>query len=220
MSLKYTYTELFNAIQSWAEDDDPDYVAEIPSIIARAETRCLRDLDLEIFEQDLGIAISAGSRVVNKPTDAVHVNEVWVRNQADLKWREVPKRSFSYCRMFAPTESLTGTPEFFAENEEETITVVPTPDSTYTTANAKATCTIRPSGMSASNENTWLGDNMADMLFQASMIEAYDYLKHPAKLQEAAQKYQSLLPSVSKEIEDTIRRRYKGLNNERKGADN
>ena len=219
MSLTYTYTELTTAIRGWAEDNDSEFVAEIPGFIARAETRCLRDLDLEIFEQDLGLSISAGSRTVSKPTDAIVINDVFIRNQSDLKWREVSKRSFAYCRLYAPIESDTGTPRYFAENEEDSITIVPTPAATYTTSNAKALCTIRPTALSSENETTWLSTNVADLLFQACMIEAYDYLKHSAKLQEAAQKYQSLLPSMSKELEDAIRRRYKGLNNQHQGAD-
>lgn len=218
MSLSLTYDSLVADMQGWAEENDAEYLAEIPGMIARAESRVLKDLDLSIFEQDLGITVSAGNRSVNKPTDAVFVNEVFVRNQSDLKWREVSKRSFSYCRMYAPVESVQDTPVYFAE-KEETVILVPTPAASYTASNAKAVCTIRPTGLSTGNQETWLSEHAADMLFEACMIEAYDYLKHPAKLQEAAQKYQSLLPAMTREMEDTIRRRYKALNNGKEGAD-
>lgn len=217
MSFTLTYDDLVSAIQTWAEDSDSEFVAEIPAIIQRAENRVLRDLDLSIFEQDLGISVSASDRSVSKPTDAIFINEVFLRGQSDLKWLEVSKRSFAYCRLYAPIESTEGVPVYFAE-DEDSITLVPTPAATYTTSNARALCTIRPTGLSDSNQSTWLSNNVADLLFQGCMVEAYDYLKHPAKLQEAAQKYQSLLPSMSRELEDTVRRRYKSLNSQ-EGAD-
>ena len=51
------------------------------------------------------------------------------------------------------------------------------------------------------------------------MMEAYEFLKHPAKMQEAATKYQSLIPSLIKEIEDIVRKHYKGINKQKQGAD-
>jgi len=213
-----TYSSLFDAMKLWASDTDAEYVAEIPNMIGRAELRILRDLDLEIWEQDLPVAISAADRSVAKPTDAIYVNSLFIRDPATLKWKYLPKRSASFCRMYAPTESEQAEPEFFAEANESTITVVPTPFKTYSTSNAKALCTIRPSALTASNTSTWLSTNQPDLLFEACMIEAYDFLKHPAKLQEAASKYQSLLPGIQKEIEDTVRKRYRALNSQT-GAD-
>jgi hypothetical protein len=60
---------------------------------------------------------------------------------------------------------------------------------------------------------------MGDLLYQGCMMEAYEYLKHPQGVQAAAQKYQSLIPALSREIEDVVRKRYKGLNKQKEGAD-
>lgn len=214
MSFTLTYTELKAAMRSWASDDDPEYVAELDNMIDRGELRVLKDLDLEVWEQDLDITISAGSRTVTKPTGAVYIHTLFIRDPSTLKWKEIPKRSFEFCRMYAPIESVQAEPDYFAEADEDDITVVPTPASTYSSSNAKARCTVRPTKLTDSGTTTWMSTNHPDLLFQACMIEAYDYLKHPAKLQEAASKYQSLLPGISKEAEDTIRRRYRALNSQ------
>ena len=219
MSIQYTYTELFDMIQSYAEDNDVDFVADIPDFIAKAETRILRDLDLELFEQWVDVTVSGSSRLVTKPSDAIEINDLFIRNPALQKWTELPRRSFEYCVMYAPIESVLGVPQYYSEYDEDFIQVVPTPDQSYTVGNAKVRATIRPTGLSGSNENTWLGDNMADLLFQACMIEAWDYLKNPAKMQGAATKYQSLVPSLSREIEDIVRKVYKATNSSKQGAD-
>jgi len=219
MSIQYTYTTLTDAIKGYAEDNDPEFVAQIPDFIGKAESRVLRDLDLELFEQWVEVTISGSDRTVLKPSDAIEINDVWIRNPSDQKWCEVARRSFEYCISYAPTESVLGKPAFYSEYDETMIYVVPTPDVSYANGNARVRATIRPTGLSVSNENTWLGDNMADLLFQACMIEAYDYLKHPQGMGEAATKYQSLMPALAKEIEDVVRKRYKGLNKQKEGAD-
>ncbi len=121
--------------------------------------------------------------------------------------------------MYAPTEATTGVPVFHSEYDPDTIYVVPTPDQSYTNGNAKIRAIIRPTGLSSDNENTHLGDHFADLLFQACMIEAYEYLKNQLAMKSAATKYQSLVPSLVKELEDVQRVKYKGINKDQQGAD-
>lgn len=219
MAIQYTFTSLVAAMQGYAEDDDVDFVANIPDMIGKAELRVLRDLDLELFEQWLEITVSGGSRTATKPADTVEVNDLWIRNPTTLKWQECPRRSFEYCLQYAPTEADQAVPQYYSEFDESDIYVVPTPDQSYSGGNARVRVTIRPTGLSGSNENTWLGDNMADFLFAACMIEVYDFLKHATKFQEAATKYNSLVPSLHQEIEAITRKQYKGVNNRKEGAD-
>ena len=217
--ITYTYTTLVAAIQAYAEENDPDFIANIDDFIGKGELRLIRDLDLELFEQFVGVSISGGNREVTRPTDSIEINELMVRSPSIQIWDSVPRRSFEYCLMAYPDEAVVGVPKFFAELSETKIYVTPTPDQTYATANAKVRCTIRPTGLNSGNENSWLGDHYADALFSTVMIEAYDFLKHPSKLQEAATKYQSLLPSLLKEVANVQRPEYRELNSGNKGAD-
>ncbi len=223
MSITYTYATLTAAIKTWAEDTDADYVAQIDDFIAKSETRVLRDLDLELFELWSQVTISSGNRTVPKPTNAVVVNDLFVRAPGGQKWVEIPRRSYEYCIMFAPSEALTAFPVYYAEEDGTNIYVVPTPDQAYSGGNARVRATIRPTGLSASNTTSWLGDNVADLLFNACMIEAHAYLKNPAKLKEAADLYNSLVIQIVKELEQARRPTYKRLNakeeNPAKGAD-
>lgn len=219
MSLQYTYDTLTAAVLAYAEDSDPDFVANVDDFIAKGELRLLRDLELETFEQWLEVTISAGDRTLNKPADVVAVNDLWIRDPSAQQWIECPRRSFEYCLMFAPLESSTGVPAYYAEYDEDEIYVVPTPIKSYTGGNARVRATIRPSGLSASVSDTFLSEHYSDMLFHAVMMEAYEFQKNEAKVQSSAQKYQSLIPSVVKEVEEVVRKHYKGINNQKAGAD-
>ncbi len=221
MSITYTYATLTAAIKSYAEDTDANFVANIDDMIAKAETRILRDLDLELFEAWSLVTISAGTRNVVKPDNTIEVNDVWIRNPATKEWTELPRRTFEYCLLYAPIEAAVRVPEFYSEFDKDDIYVVPTPDQSYSGGNARVRATIRPTGLSSSNTTSWLGSNVADLLFHACMIEAQNFLKNPKKIEEAASMYQSLIQQIALEMEQIRRPTYKRLNaeNQQKGAD-
>jgi len=221
MSVKYTFDQLTAAIKAYAEDLDADYVAQVDDFIAKAELRILRDLDLELFETWSNLTISSGDRNVPKPSNTVIINDVFIRGPSEQKWVELPRRSYEYTILYAPTEATTGVPRYYAEFDKDNIYVVPTPDQAYASGNAKARATIRPTGLSSSNTTSWLGDNLADLLFHACMIESHNFLKHPAKVKEAADMYNSLIQQIAREQAQATRPKYKALNapQEQKGAD-
>lgn len=221
MSITYTYTTLTEAIKSYAEDTDEDFVANIDDFIGKAETRILRDLDLETFEAWQIVTVSSGNRQVAKPTNAIEINSMFIRNPAVKRWIELPRRSFEYAMLFAPVEASVGVPQFYCEFGQDNIWVVPTPDQSYSGGNASVRATIRPTGLSSTNATSWLGNNVADLLFHACMIEAHNFSKNPAKIEEAAGMYQSLIQQIGFEMEQIRRPTYKRLNAEQqqKGAD-
>ena len=212
MALSYTFDQLVAAIKTYAEDLDPDYVAQVGDFIARSELRILRDLDLELFETFSNLTISSGNRTVPKPTNTVIINDVFIRSPSEQRWFELPRRSFEYCITYAPSEATTGVPRFYSVLDTTNIYVVPTPDQAYASGNAKARATIRPAGLSSGNQNSWLGDNLADLLFHGAMIESHNFLKHPAKVKEAADMYNSLIQQIAMEQAQGKRPKYKGLN--------
>ena len=211
MSIVYTYDDLVESMQNFAEDDDTDFTSEIPRLIAKAETRILRELNLELFEDWLEITVSASNRLVTKPSDVIEINTIFVRDPSAQRWMEVPRRKFEYCQIFAPVETETGVPSYYSEYDETQVYIVPTPDKSYAGGNARARCTIRPTGLSTGNQNTWLGDNVGDILFQAVMVEVHQFLKNQPKVQEHAQAYMSLMPGVEREMQDGKRLRYQNL---------
>lgn len=220
MSIQYTYASLRTAIQKYAEDTDVEFSDNLDDFIAKAENRVLRDLDLELFEAWQTITVSGGNRQVVKPTDTIVVNSLWIRDPSAQKWIELPRRSFEYCLMYGPVEATQGVPAYYSEFDENDIYVVPTPNQSYSGGNARARVTIRPTKLSATQATTWISDNLADMLFHACMVEAYDFLKNEAGMTKAANKYQSLTPGIVREMEDIMRKQYKGINEEKKtGAD-
>ena len=140
MSFSLTYDGLVSDMKTWAEDTDSEYQAEIPDMIARAETRVLRDLSLQHFEGWENITISALDQFVDKPTDAVAIHEIWYKQ--GTTWSYALKRTQSFCRAYwaVGSGSSSNNPEYFAEvgdDETDGIFIVPNPSATYSSGNAK-----------------------------------------------------------------------------------
>lgn len=93
-----------------------------------------------------------------------------------------------------PREATTGVPgqpfAYFAMLDDQTAMVAPTPDIAYTSI---VTGTWRPAPMSDSNTTTWLGTNLPDLLFIASMVEGLNFQRNvtdPQKILSWEQRYQ------------------------------
>lgn len=204
----YTYNTLIADIQAVTSDNDTEFVAELPLIVKRAEARLLRDLDLELFEQiDNSVSTTSGSRSVSKPAGTVMVANLWYTDAAGAR-QLVEERGYGYCLAYAPDETDdTGNPKYYAELED-TLYLSPTPAAVLA---LRMKLIKRPDGLSVSNTNSWLGDNMGDILLQAGLIESWQFLKNSAKMNEAATMYASLLPQAKAEVAKLSRRTYAGL---------
>lgn len=218
--MKYTYTTIRNAIIAYADDaGDPEFVSNLDDFIGKGHSRCARDLDLENSEQWIDLEIAAGDRNVSKGAGVAHVNAVFVRDPTDLEWAEVVRRSFEWLILYAPVESVQARPVYYASKDDEQIYLAPTPDQTYGSGNAKARVTARSEVLSSNKTETFISVHYGDLLFHACMIEAKEFQKNEQGARWYASKYESLIPSTAREIEDVRRKRYKNLNTGAQAAD-
>jgi len=124
------YAELVAAITNFTQDNDAEFLAEIPNIISRAENRLLRDLDLELMEDFVEDALTTGSRSLAMPDDVVMTTSLWYRlvppatppEEGDppapsaSRHYPVDERGYDYCLDYAPDEILdVGPPRYYAE---------------------------------------------------------------------------------------------------------
>lgn len=199
----FTYSALKAALQDWLEDDYADFETALATIIGQAELRCLRDLDLTIFDTtDTTITTVAGASALNKPANTITVE--WLRvsaNQLDLKpldWIE------DYL-----VDADQAVPRYYAEVSDTAIKLAPIPDQIYPVSYR---VNIRPLGLSDANQTTWLSTNAGDLLFAATLVEAERFVRDFKAADEWDQKeYLPLLGNARSEFRDLVRRRQRPL---------
>jgi hypothetical protein len=208
MAITYTYTTLKTAIANYAADAGAKLDAEIDNtIIPTAETRVLRDMDLELFDATGNVTINSGSNVVTKPAGWIATRSLI--NVSGSTKTQLLRRSYEYLIDYAPDSSQTGVPIYYCELSDTQWMLAPTPTDSAT---GTSRYMKRPAGLSGSVSTTWLGSNAGDLLFKACMLEFLFWSKNTStsgygksNLEAWNTDYQTLLAAAKMEFRHLIR---------------
>jgi hypothetical protein len=190
------YTTLVANIQNFLEDDSTELEASIPQIIAQAEEMIFQRLpNLPCFRKTSTASMVAGTADYTLAS-ARMIRQLSITNSGNVSYLD--HRIDSYLRDYWPNSSTQGTPIMYstktASTSGITVTVAPTPDSTY----SYTIDYIAPeTGLSSGNPNTWISDNAEVVLLSASLYETSAFLKaaetlnlYKAQFDEAIQLFQ------------------------------
>lgn len=167
---------------------DPNYISIEPSIIAYAENRISRDLNLlGTIARDSSGALTANSRFFTLPAaaqtfDVVHTVSVvtpagTTPSTGGIRTPLTPvsKEFIDLCWPNEVASSAASVPSYFAMLTDQTIIVGPSPGDTF---GIEVTGYADQSPMSAANPVTYIATNLPDLLVAASMIFAAGYMKN------------------------------------------
>lgn len=203
---QWTYDTLAQALQDWPENTNTVYIDNIPNFIGLGELRLVRDLDLEIFDQDdTTETFTIGSRLVDKPATALVVREIGYIDPT-LGYVALKKRSVGYCKAYAPLVATQGTPQFWAEYTEDQLYVVDTPSAALALnmrVMARPTVMLEPT---APDDTSWLSTRVPDALLTACLMEADHYMQADDRYADLKTKYyEELLPAARYELRELRR---------------
>jgi hypothetical protein len=198
-ALSYTFATLSAALQDWPENDDADFIAQIPNIIKMGEVRLYRDLNLEgCMVATATTTITSATESITKPSNMLAPREMYyTRNSVRIHMvRATPEFVRAYNAMGA-----TGNPRFYAEESETAWVVAPIPD--FTSANGlNVRLTRNPTGLDeASGASTsYLSTQLPDLLFASCLMSAYRYLKNDPKWAGTKREYDLLIADVRPKV--------------------
>ena len=131
---------------------------------------------------------TVGNRYVSLPGDAIIIRSVQVIDSSNNR-TFLEKRDTSFISEYAPNDSTTGTPKYYANWEDNVqqgavILVAPTPAS----ADTVQINYIKSPPEFTSTTNTYLSTNQESMLLHGVLTEAFSFLKGPDNLYNLYQK--------------------------------
>lgn len=168
----YTHTTLTSAIQNWTEDDSTEFAAVIDDIIGLAELRIYRDIDFDFIRTHATVTGAASDRYLAKPTDFVVDRSLYVT--AGGTFYPMEAKSVNWIMDYWPTVASEDQPAYYADWDNDTFLIAPTPDTTYTFT---LEYERRPDRLSSSNTTTWLATNAPDLLLFACLVESSAFLQ-------------------------------------------
>ena len=182
-----TYTELTNALSAALETSDIS--DQIPDFITFGENRINRELRLRSMETALSASISSG--VISIPDDYLELKNVYIdgtpirpleRKKAEWIYRNYPNRA---------AESKP----FFIASDAGYFIFGPYPDQEYT---VKGTYYAKFAALSSAESN-WVTSTAPELIFFASMQEAYSYMGSDVNAMKWEAKYSDLKRELKRE---------------------
>jgi len=184
-----SYDSLVLNVQQYMERNDPDFIAQIPNLIALAES-CIA-AELKTFLQLIVVetSLAQNQTVLNKPSR-------W-RKTVSMKTNGIPVllRSQDYIAQYL-SESDPALPKYYADYDFNNWNFAPTPDQAYP-VEIIYYAEIQP--LDAENQqNLWTAIAPQAMLY-GTLLQAQGYLKALDKLPVWKSYYMDSLTALKKE---------------------
>jgi hypothetical protein len=184
-----TYDSLVLNVQQYMERNDVDFVAQIPNLIALAESSIAAELKTYLQLIVVETSLAQNQTVLNKPSR-------W-RKTVSMKTNGVPMllRSQDYVAQYL-SESDPGQPKYYAEYDYNNWNFAPLPDVAYP-VEIIYYAEVQP--LDAENQqNLWTAIAPQAMLY-GTLLQAQGYLKALDKLPVWKSYYTDSLAALKKE---------------------
>ena len=185
MATTTTFTTLQQDVQRYLERgataaSDPVVYEQIPRLINLAERRIARELKVQGFIEVVTMALVPGQSVYDKPDRWRDTISVSIGTGTGLASRtSLFTRGYEYLRAYWPNESVTSTPEFYADYDFDHWLVVPTPDVAYP---AEILYYALPPLLDDTLQSNWITEYAPDLLLYAALLEATPFLKNDERI--------------------------------------
>jgi hypothetical protein len=176
-----TFNQLVEAIKSYTENYDPDFVSQIPLFIRQAEERVFNTVQFPSLRRNVTGNTSSNNKYLACPTDFLSAYSMAVIDQTG-RYEFLINKDVNFIRQAYPNATSTGIPKYyalfgpsFADSAELSFILGPTPNAAYSVELHyfffPPSITETPSGTS------WLGDNFDPVLLYGALVEANTYMK-------------------------------------------
>ena len=195
--MSWTFTTLKTAIQDYTQNTESTFVTNLPTLIVQAENRIVKSVELPNFRKNVTGTLTSSSPYLSTPTDYLYPFSLAVLDSSS-NYEYLLNKDVSFIRQSFPSASTTGTPKFYAQFDDDTFIIAPTPDSNYT---VELHYFYIPTSITTSSDGTsWLGTNATEVLLYASLVEAYTFMKgEPDILSNYEKRFQEALQRLTPE---------------------
>jgi len=187
------YTQLFDTIQSYTENNFPDFTLasggiettteQINRFIEQAELRIYNTVQFPFLRKNMVGNIQSGNKYLQAPNDYLATYSLAVIDGSG-NYEYLLNKDVNYIRQAYPNPTTdVGIPKYYALfgpaivssviTTELTFILGPTPDAAYT---VELHFYYYPESIVTAG-TSWLGDNFDTVLLYGSLVEAYTFMK-------------------------------------------
>jgi hypothetical protein len=171
--MAFTFTTLKTAIQDYTQNTETTFTDQLTRFILNSEERILKECQLDVFRKNSQGTVTSSNRFLTKPTDFLAPFSLSVINSSKNEF--LLYKHVTFLQDYTPNTSTTGVPQYYADFDDTTFLLAPTPDDGYT---MELHYFYRPQSITESSGGTsWLGTNAELALLYGALVEAYTFMK-------------------------------------------
>ena len=209
------YAQLFETIKGYVENDFPStqftdsaggtgtYTSkeQIDTFIEQAEQRIFNSVQFPNFRKNQTGVLSPSNQYLEAPPDFLASYSLAVITNDSYEY--LLNKDVNYIRAAYPNPTVEGIPKYYAQFDDNTFILGPTPDVAYT---VEMHYFFYPESIVTAG-TTWLGDNFDSALLYGALVEAYTYMKGEADIVAAYNKRYEEAMILAKRLGDGMERR-------------
>jgi len=181
------YATLTDLVKRYCENEEESFVANIPNFVKLAEQRVYNTVLLPVLRRNKTGGLTANNRFMTLPIDWLATYSISIEDPTTSEHTYLLCKDVEFIREAFPAIASTGKPEYYAQFDQDTLLLGPTPDVGYV---VHLHYFYYPESIVTAS-TSWLGDNFDNVLLYGTLREAYLYMKGEKDLLDGyEQKYQ------------------------------
>ena len=123
----FTYSSLKTAIQDYLDSSETTFVNNLNNFITTTEERILKNVQLPVFRKNVTGTLSQTNTYLSTPDDYLSSFSLAVIDGSN-NYSYLLLKQVSFIRDFTPQAATTGKPLYYAQFDDSTFIVAPTPN--------------------------------------------------------------------------------------------
>jgi hypothetical protein len=174
---------------------------QIDTFIQQAEQRIFNSVQFPNFRKNQTGTLSPSNQYLEAPPGFLASYSLAVITNDSYEY--LLNKDVNYIRAAYPNPTVEGIPKYYAQFDDNTFILGPTPDVAYT---VEMHYFFYPESIVTAG-TTWLGDNFDSALLYGALVEAYTYMKGEADIVAAYNKRYEEAMILAKRLGDGMNRR-------------
>jgi len=170
------YAALTALVTDFVANTDTTFAADLPTLIDLAERGVYNDIKLPAALKNATATMTLHDEYLSMPSDYLFDVDLSVQTATGTAF--LLKKDVGYIREAYPDRTYYNPPRFYAQYDVNTMILGPTPDLAYVT---EMHYRGYPTSIVTAN-TTWLSTNYPQVLVDACVLRAYEYMKGDAEL--------------------------------------
>jgi len=205
----FTYSGLKTAIQNYLDNDETTFTSTLDTFIQQTEERILKSVQLPVFRKNSTGSGTSGNTYLATPSDYLSPFSLAVVD-SDSNYTYLLLKHVTWIRDYTPAVATTGEPLYYAQFDDDTFILAPTPSSDFT---FELHYFYRPASLTAAGDSgtTWLSQNASNAMLYGCLVEGTIFMKSaPDEIMVYDQKFKEALATLkalgeSKDVRDEAR---------------